>query len=53
MRYYTMDANRPREAVIDHTPEHKALWFLDAYQKKHYDALLIKGNTKPTDLWKI
>jgi hypothetical protein len=31
---------RPREAVINHIPEHKALWFLDAYDQELYDEIL-------------
>lgn len=47
------DMYRPREAVINHIPEHKALWFLDAYDRKHYDALPIKGDIESTGKWMI
>jgi len=38
---------RPRDAVINHVPEAKALWFLEAYNQELYDSLLYTGNTKP------
>ena len=42
---------RPREAVINHIPEHKALWFLDAYNRELYDDLLYSGETKSGAQW--
>ena len=38
---------RPREAVINHVPEARALWFLDAYDQALYDDLLYSGDTNP------
>lgn len=31
---------RPRDSIINHIPEHKALWFLDAYDRDLYDDML-------------
>ena len=44
--YPQFDTYRPKEAVINHIPEYKALWFLDAYDQKLYDVILVNTNTK-------
>ena len=42
---------RPREAVIDHIPEYKALWFLDAYDQEQYDGLLPQSFSTLKWIW--
>ena len=42
---------RPLEAIIDHIPEYKALWFLDAYDQEQYDDLLPKSFSTLKWIW--
>ena len=47
------DTYRPMEAVVDDVPEHKALWFLNAYDQELYDDLIYTGDIKPGVQWRI